>query len=66
MDPVDAGGSYNITAASADCIITIDDVMFGDVWICSGQSNMYHTVAEVKEGLITGIYILISYNYSGS
>ena len=60
MDPVEAGGPYTITASSADCALSLDDVMFGDVWICSGQSNMYHTVAEVRAG-ITAIQINISW-----
>ena len=40
LDPIDAGGPYNITATSGDCQITLSDVLFGDVWFCSGQSNM--------------------------
>ena len=27
--------------------IALNDVMFGDVWICSGQSNMEFTVIMV-------------------
>jgi len=27
--------------------ITIHDVLFGDVWVCSGQSNMQMTVASI-------------------
>lgn len=45
------GGPYRIEASSMvnDRIITIvlDDVMFGDVWICSGQSNMEFTLKMV-------------------
>ena len=40
LDPIEAGGPYNITASSGDCQITLSDVLFGDVWFCSGQSNM--------------------------
>ena len=28
-------------AADADAAITLVDVLYGDVWFCSGQSNMY-------------------------
>lgn len=34
-----AGGPYMMTIISTDTII-IKDVLVGDVWICSGQSNM--------------------------
>ncbi len=36
-----AGGPYqlSVTAASGDQQV-VDDVMIGDVWLCSGQSNM--------------------------
>ena len=30
---------YNITATSGNVTLTLSKVMFGDVWICSGQSN---------------------------
>ncbi len=36
-----AGGPYTISV-SASNKISIRDVLFGDVWFCSGQSNMVH------------------------
>jgi len=42
----EAGGPYSITISASEpskkgsTDITIDDVMCGEVWICSGQSNM--------------------------
>lgn len=33
-------GPYNLTARSSLGSLTLHDVMFGDVWVCSGQSNM--------------------------
>ena len=41
LPPVKAGGPYVITIAASNTI-TIKDVLFGDVWFCSGQSNMVH------------------------
>ena len=39
--PFEAGGPYELSAwTSADDRVTITNVLFGDVWICSGQSNM--------------------------
>lgn len=35
-----AGGPHVLTATSAGVEQTIDDVLVGDVWLCSGQSNM--------------------------
>ncbi|XP_060070507.1 sialate O-acetylesterase-like [Ylistrum balloti] len=33
-------GPYTLSAKSSEGTITLHDVMFGDVWVCSGQSNM--------------------------
>lgn len=35
-----AGGPYVMNIVSKDTTITIQDVMVGEVWLCSGQSNM--------------------------
>jgi sialate O-acetylesterase len=35
-----AGGPYEMTIKGLN-IITIKDILIGDVWICSGQSNMW-------------------------
>ncbi|GHB97877.1 9-O-acetylesterase [Cerasicoccus arenae] len=40
----DAGGPYRITVRSGDDTLIVSDVMVGDVWVCTGQSNMYFTV----------------------
>ena len=51
LDPVSYAGpntSYTITASILDETIKIRDVLFGDVWICSGQSNMGYTVYMVR------------------
>ena len=45
----DAGGPHtiNITAGNT---ITLNDVMIGEVWICSGQSNMEWPLGRVLNG----------------
>ena len=35
-----AGGSYNLAISCGDETITISDIVFGDIFVCGGQSNM--------------------------
>ncbi len=39
LDPVDTGGPYQMTITGQNTI-SIRDIYAGEVWICSGQSNM--------------------------
>ena len=36
-----AGGPYTISIVASNSI-TLKEILFGDVWICAGQSNMVH------------------------
>ncbi|MEM9327977.1 MAG: sialate O-acetylesterase [Bacteroidota bacterium] len=36
----EAGGPHKVTIATADSVITLSDVLSGEVWLASGQSNM--------------------------
>ena len=47
LDPMEHGGPHVITATAGNMSISLNDVLFGDVWICSGQSNMQFTVPSV-------------------
>lgn len=40
INPIKAGGPYTLTIKSGKESKTISDIMIGEVWICSGQSNM--------------------------
>jgi sialate O-acetylesterase len=44
-----AGGPHTLTFTSGAERIRASDVLVGDVWICSGQSNMEWTVADSKD-----------------
>jgi sialate O-acetylesterase len=43
-----AGGPYSMVIAGKNTI-SIRDILIGDVWFCSGQSNMVLTMERVKE-----------------
>ncbi len=40
LRPVKAGGPYQMTVRAGQAVQTVDDLQVGDVWLCSGQSNM--------------------------
>ncbi len=48
VTPPPTGGPYTIEI-KGDHQVTFDDVMVGDVWICSGQSNMEMGISQVKD-----------------
>jgi len=39
-----AGGPYTMTITGRDYSISLENIMIGEVWICSGQSNMEYTM----------------------
>jgi sialate O-acetylesterase len=41
-----AGGPHKLIVGDGAQTVTIDDVLVGDVWICSGQSNMAFPVSR--------------------
>ncbi|XP_043119960.1 sialate O-acetylesterase isoform X2 [Puntigrus tetrazona] len=49
LEAVEAGGPYKLTASQSitNSSVTLTDVLFGDIWLCSGQSNMAFTVGQV-------------------
>lgn len=49
LPPLEAGGPFELTVSSPDRpeeSVTIGDVMIGDVWLCSGQSNMQYCLGS--------------------
>ncbi|AUD05690.1 sialate O-acetylesterase [Spirosoma pollinicola] len=40
LDAMEAGGPYQMLVQGKKNTLTFDDVLAGEVWICSGQSNM--------------------------
>lgn len=46
-----AGGPYTLTASGKTATATMADLLIGDVWLCSGQSNMeFETRATLNGG----------------
>ena len=55
LDPVSEEGPFDIHVTQpltngTNVTITLRDVLFGDVWLCSGQSNMQLTVNMIYNG----------------
>ena len=52
LPPTTDPGPYVVKATSTKHgSISLSDVLFGDVYICSGQSNMQFTIPQVRSQL---------------
>ncbi|MCL2442922.1 MAG: hypothetical protein FWD13_05580 [Treponema sp.] len=49
LDPAGAGGPYEMEITSDENSITIQDIYCGDVWLCSGQSNMEMQMDRLRD-----------------
>jgi sialate O-acetylesterase len=47
LEPIAQGGPYTLTATADGATKTLTNILCGDVWLCSGQSNMQLPVKEV-------------------
>ncbi len=45
-----AGGPYSLTVQSGNKKIAFNNILMGDVWLCSGQSNMEFRLNQSYEG----------------
>jgi sialate O-acetylesterase len=48
LDPLPVGGPHTMTVRGKNAI-TLDDVLIGEVWLCSGQSNMQWSVSSAND-----------------
>lgn len=48
LDAMKAGGPFNMEITASNKI-SLNNILIGDVWVCSGQSNMTHTLANHQE-----------------
>lgn len=44
------GGPFTMTVKDEDSIISLKNILIGDVWLCSGQSNMAFPLSSEAEG----------------
>jgi sialate O-acetylesterase len=44
--PMEAGGPFELKISAGSENLTVKDVLIGEVWLCSGQSNMEWTVKQ--------------------
>jgi len=49
LDSHNPGGPYSMVISDGSDTISINDIYFGDVWLCSGQSNMELPMRRVKD-----------------
>jgi sialate O-acetylesterase len=49
LPPMEAGGPYALTVASGGERVEVADLLVGDVWVLSGQSNMEWTVKDAND-----------------
>lgn len=52
LDPMEAGGPYQLVVKGKKNAVTFDDVLAGEVWICSGQSNMEWPLRSATNGKV--------------
>lgn len=46
--PLEAGGPYQMTATAKSGNAAVEDILIGEVWLCSGQSNMEFKVQQAN------------------
>lgn len=49
LDSLPAGGPHEMTITAGDQVKTFSDILVGEVWVCSGQSNMAWPVAAAND-----------------
>jgi sialate O-acetylesterase len=47
LEPLKEGGPLTMTIAG-DNVLSVEDILIGDVWLCSGQSNMHFQMKSVE------------------
>ena len=51
LPPHKAGGPYTLTLTAEDETVTVEDVMYGEVWLMNGQSNIELELQNARGGM---------------
>jgi sialate O-acetylesterase len=49
LSPLEAGAPLKLTAKGPANEVVVDDVLVGEVWVCSGQSNMRYALSQAYD-----------------
>jgi len=49
LNPITTEGPHSIAIQSGACVITLSNILIGDVYLCSGQSNMCHRLDNIDD-----------------
>lgn len=53
LPKANAGGPHKIKISSEEAVVSLEDIYYGDVWLCSGQSNIEWPLKRTKNATIT-------------
>lgn len=54
LPPAKAGGPFTLEVSSSGITRVYQDILIGEVWLCSGQSNMDFTIARTAKRSFSG------------
>ena len=63
LSPLKEGGPYELQVLGKENQIEIKDILIGDVWLCSGQSNMQWVVNNVTNAEVEKKKLIFTRNY---
>lgn len=64
LSPIPAGGPYTLSVSDGGSKVMVSDILFGEVWLCSGQSNMeWPLIAKNQPPLINADSEIAKANY---
>jgi len=63
LPPMKAGGPCVLTVTGDGKTLTLTNVLLGDVWVCSGQSNMGMPMSGTGRGTLDGEQEIAAANY---